>query len=362
MNVAFRVDSSPMIGSGHVMRCLTLADALSKLGHEIIFVCKEHESNLIHKIMESGYEVKGLPVMSGNDVSSRLAHAEWLGGSQEEDSEQTIEVLKSYRIDLIVVDHYAIDELWHKKIRPFVKRILVIDDLADRCHECDYLIDQNYGRDYHSYDGLKPEHAKLFTGPEYSLLKPVYAEYRGVKNREINFPLKSILIYFGSGSDAWHYIEVSLMALCDEALLDIEIDVVVPGGEADPQRILELVKSRGKVTLHRNLPDLAGLMFSADLAIGAGGATTWERCCAKLPSLVIAIASNQEPACEALHKNDLIEYLGIGKYVSAEMITNKINSLGIERLTELSERSGSIVSGDGAHLIAKHIHADLVML
>ncbi len=115
MRFAIRTDASLTIGSGHVMRCLALAHALSELGNEVVFICKEHDSNLINKIIDSGYEVKALPLASANKLDSPHLYAEWLGGTQEDDSVKTIAAIKSVDVDWMIVDHYAIDECWHKK-------------------------------------------------------------------------------------------------------------------------------------------------------------------------------------------------------------------------------------------------------
>ena len=149
LKVAFRCDASIQIGSGHVMRCLTLANELHDKGVEITFVCREHPGHLFDFIETSKHCLMSLPLPTSLAVG-KLAHAQWLGVTQEEDARQSIEALKIIgHVDWLVVDHYALDVEWETAMRVGTEHIMVIDDLADRKHDCDVLLDQNY------YDGLE---------------------------------------------------------------------------------------------------------------------------------------------------------------------------------------------------------------
>ena len=146
MKVIFRVDASLQIGTGHVMRCLTLARVLKENGADVKFICRKHEGNLIDKIHSSGFNVNELEVLERIEVNDKLAHSYWLGATQQQDSDDCIEILKAEKIDWLIVDHYALDELWQKRLKPYYKKLMVIDDLADRKHRCDILLDQTFGR------------------------------------------------------------------------------------------------------------------------------------------------------------------------------------------------------------------------
>ena len=137
MNFIFRVDSSSQIGSGHIVRCLTLAKELKKRDYKCKFICRDHNNNLIKKIKKENFEVVTLfnsnklrAVKRNNTKHSN--YYSWIGASLKEDVNQTIDVLKSEKVDWLVIDHYGIDYKWEKKIRPYVKKIMVIDDLANR--------------------------------------------------------------------------------------------------------------------------------------------------------------------------------------------------------------------------------------
>ncbi|MGO3642221.1 MAG: UDP-2,4-diacetamido-2,4,6-trideoxy-beta-L-altropyranose hydrolase, partial [Psychrobacter sp.] len=144
MNVVFRCDASIQIGTGHVMRCLTLADELTSQGAKCYFICREHEGNLIDFITQKGYEVyklEAIPLNNSNKdkAESTLFHSEWLGTSQAEDAKQSIDIISDIEPEWLIIDHYALNDYWEQKLRPYCNKILVIDDLADRKHDCDVL-------------------------------------------------------------------------------------------------------------------------------------------------------------------------------------------------------------------------------
>jgi len=184
LKILIRTDSSVQIGTGHVMRCLTLADELRERGAEIVFVCRDFAGNLC------GY------------TEGNLKHAAWLGADWQTDARQVEEIIKDFNThpDWLVVDHYALDERWERYLRSYVKKIMVIDDLADRPHDCDLLLDQNFYENLESrYDGLAPSGCKKLLGPKYALLRPEFREER--KNlRKRDGYVKRIMIFFG-GSD-----------------------------------------------------------------------------------------------------------------------------------------------------------------
>lgn len=296
LHICIRTDASLLIGSGHVMRCLALANALSVLGNKVVFICKEHNSNLITKIMEFGYEVKGLSINSDIYVDSPLAHAEWLGGTQEDDAEKTIDAIKSLDIDWIIVDHYAIDEYWHKKIRPYVKRIFVIDDLGDRKHDCDILLDQNLGATKEKYREIVPKYCELLLGPQYALLRPEFAQWRekSLERRKYTEKPKNILVSLG-GVDP-HNITTDVINVLSKisSLADAQVNVVL-GSQSPHVDAVKMAskKSSLKINLHVDSKRMAELMSQADLAIGASGSSSWERCTLGLPSISYVIADNQ---------------------------------------------------------------------
>ncbi|MFH1884106.1 MAG: UDP-2,4-diacetamido-2,4,6-trideoxy-beta-L-altropyranose hydrolase, partial [Planctomycetota bacterium] len=225
-----RADASGQIGTGHVMRCLTLADELRGRGAEVIFVCREFAGNLCGYIEEKGYIVHRLPVSNDqeHDFESNLKHASWLGADWQTDARQVEEVFKDLdtHLDWLVVDHYALDEKWEGYLRPYVKKIMVIDDLADRAHDCDLLMDQNFHENLESrYDGLVPPGCIKLLGPKYAALRPEFREVR--KNlRKRDGHVKRIMIFFG-GSDPTNETAKTLEAMYMLNRPDVAVDVVV---------------------------------------------------------------------------------------------------------------------------------------
>ena len=204
MNIVFRCDASIQIGTGHVMRCLTLADELAHQGAKCHFICREHEGHLIKLIAQKGYDTYKLEVESQdifnkkNDNEPVLFHSKWLGSTQEEDARQTEEIIKTLQPEWLVIDHYALDSYWEKKLRPHYNNILVIDYLADRKHDCEVLIDQTFGRDEQDYHNLAPNHCAILCGTTYALLRPEFSKWRqySLERRKDN-SLQHVLINLG---------------------------------------------------------------------------------------------------------------------------------------------------------------------
>lgn len=358
MRLAFRADASSQIGTGHVMRCLTLADGMRSAGAECLFVCRAHEGHLMKHIRSRGYEVLNLATSTSADssTSTSLAHASWLGVDWQTDAEQTRRMLGSQPFDWLIVDHYALDHRWETFMRSSCNHIMAIDDLADRQHNCDILLDQNHGSSEDRYRGLAPLNCMQLHGPEYALLKPEYAEQRTRKVAGDGRVLR-VLIYFGGGADERNLTGITVRAFQAPQLAHIELDIVVGAAYAYQSSLEEIAAKRGNAAIHCQLPDLAHLMAKADLSIGAGGATSWERCCMGLPSIVISIAENQRPSCHALSNDKLIDYLSDLNQVTPELIRDRVLSLlkRPEFLREMSDRGMRLVDGKGIKKITKFL-------
>ena len=344
MRFAIRTDASLIIGSGHVMRCLALAHALSELGNEVVFICKEHDSNLINKIIDSGYEVKRLPLTSANELGSPLTYAEWLGGTQEDDVEKTISAINSIEVDWMIVDHYALDDFWHKKIRPYVKRIFVIDDLGDRNHDCDILLDQNLGATREKYQEIVPKDCEFLLGPKYALLRPEFAQWRekSLERRKQIIKPKNILVSLGGVDPKNITTDVIREFSKIPTLADAEVNVVL-GSQSPHSNAVELAakKSPLKINVHVDTKRMAELMSQSDLAIGASGSSSWERCALGLPTINYVIADNQKRIAQELAKNGASITIRSNKDLLDAI--RKIN----ESLSAFSLASAGLVDGIG---------------
>jgi UDP-2,4-diacetamido-2,4,6-trideoxy-beta-L-altropyranose hydrolase len=336
MRVVFRADASRVIGSGHVMRCLTLATALRERGAEVWFVTRELEGHPFRMIEREGIGLLRL------DASTAM--------SEEADAAGTSTALRrsSLAPDWVVVDHYELGATWEASLREQTGRLMVIDDLANRRHECDLLLDQNeLPSTPPRYEGLMPSSGQLLLGPRYALLQPSFAEARAlVAPRE--GPVRRLFIYFG-GADRRNLTDRCLDAFLALGPTGIDVDVVVSDASPDLPAIRRRAARHPNIHLHEALPTLAPLMAKADLALGACGATTWERCCLGLPALVVTIADNQRRNAAALHEAGAVEWLGDQDDVHAPRIGAALRA-NIERgLTrDWSLRCSALVDGAGA--------------
>lgn len=376
ITVAFRVDASLQIGTGHVMRCLTLADALKAQGAQCHFLCREHPGNLIGQIKSKGHRVHTLtssnpgestesPAVSQaankrTGQSGEPAHAHWLGTTQEEDAASCATILIRIEPDWLVVDHYALDERWEQAATPAKAKLMVIDDLADRPHSCDLLLDQNLGRANSDYEPLVPARCTVLTGPSYALLRPEFAQQRPCSLARRRTPaLEHVLITMG-GIDRDNATGRVLEAL-KAAKLPKSCRITVVMGAQAPwlQSVRRVARTMPWPTqVQVNIPDMAGLMAQADLAIGAAGSTSWERCCLGLPTLMMALAENQIFIADNLHRRNVAISLGDVSQAPSNLcsVIAKLKSHP-GSLTDISSSAAAIVDGTGTATIVKHLLA-----
>lgn len=293
VSVAIRVDASVRMGAGHLQRCLTLADALRERGARSTFVCRSLPEQFDETLARKGHDLIRLaPARETVVGETSPPHAAWLGSTQREDAEQTAAALDATDLDWLVADHYALDARWESAMRPFARHILAIDDLADRPHDCDLLLDQNYYVDLHDrYAGWVAADSRQLLGPRYALLRSGFAQARAAV-RERDGEVHRVLVFFG-GSDVDNYTGLALEALAEVGRPDLAVDVVVGLMNPHAAQLEAACATRSNARFFRQTEDMPRLMADADLAIGAGGGATWERCCLGLPTLAVAVADNQ---------------------------------------------------------------------
>ena len=341
--IIIRVDSSAQIGSGHLMRCLTLAEQRRQdVDNEIYFISRDLENNLSDLITRRGFSLK---LLQRHEIDLSLkGYAAWLTVPQEVDAEETIKILKTLgTVDELIIDSYAIDINWEKLIRPYVKKIFVIDDLANRKHDCDILLDQNFHEDIElakeRYLKLVPENCELRIGLKYTLLRQEF--YDAKKNlRHRDGSIKNILVFYG-GSDLTNETMKALRALVKLNLKNVTVNVVV-GGSNSQREMIEKFCSQHDFNFYCQVNNMAELMNAADLSLGAGGSTTLERFFLGLPSIVTAIAENQEGGIQQLDKSGYVKYIGKAQNCSALDIVKAIESLQKNDLLQMQEKCLSI--------------------
>ncbi len=358
----FRVDASTEIGSGHVMRCLTLADELSDLGAKCEFICRPHKGDMIAVIEERGYSVIILPkgnIHEGKQGENSNAHAHWLGATLEQDAKDTIEALGKIVPDWLIVDHYALEARWERALSNACKRLMVIDDLADRPHVCDLLVDHGLEHTEANYNDLVAPHTRLLCGTEYALLRPEFSTMREESLARRHRPqLRRIIVSMG-GVDKDNATGKVLAGLAEnENLRTIELTVIIGPQAPWLDNVRQLCAAMPQpIRLLVDPIHMAELMRDADLAIGAAGTMSWERCCLGLPSIVCSIAKNQvgvasslERAGAALAVHDLTESLAaLGRHLAA--LTEP------EALVVMATNAARITDGRGASRIAAQLLA-----
>ena len=347
MKIVFRVDSSILLGSGHVTRCLVLAEELKKRGGEVAFISRSSPGDLNDFICEKGFLVfplKNSEYSGAESDFNKLIYdsRSWPKELQEIDASDSIKILEKIKPVWIIVDHYSLDVNWENIVRPYSRNLMAIDDLANRAHVCDLLLDQNWFENMEDrYKGLINVDCTQLLGPKYALLRPEFAkEKKKLRSKsEISQPYR-LFVFFG-GSDSHNLTSITVNALSHEKLKHLEVDIVIGSNNPHKEDLADLVAGRPSIKLHIQTDDMAEIMSRADFAIGSGGVNTLERLCLGLPSSVITCAQNQEIAITDLTKNNFVNF--IGTHLTIKMST--IESAIIEMINSIRDNNNYLSSG-----------------
>lgn len=302
--IVIRADASSDIGSGHVVRCLTLADGLKQHGATLEFICRDEPGHLAALIQNRGYRVSLIP-------------------DTQNDLDFTRGILSQAPASWLVVDNYRLGHAWETPLRPHLGRIMAIDDLANRYHDADILLDQNEVEQGKArYDGLVPPHCRRFQGARYALLTPDFQDYRPAVPAHDGC-IRKILVYFG-GADQNQLTMQSLAALEGT---EVRITALVGWQNQDIDAIKSWCSTRASIEFSLPVRNMAELVAAYDLIIGAGGTTTWERCALGKPALVVTVASNQEALTAHLASRGAVLWLGRKEEFSAIGLRSAIDAL-----------------------------------
>jgi UDP-2,4-diacetamido-2,4,6-trideoxy-beta-L-altropyranose hydrolase len=355
MKIVFRTDASNKIGTGHFMRCLSLAEECKKFGAQVDFICSNLPPYFAQLLQKNKIKLLALEKTESCGFNDQLPHSAWLEGGQKLDANASIHVIGEERYDWLVVDHYALDHRWEESLRPYAKKIMVIDDLADRLHNCDLLLDQNlYSNLKVRYIDKVPADCRLLLGPKYALLREEFKISRnGMKVR--TGELRNVLIFFG-GIDLDNYTCDAINALATSGL-NLRVDVVIGIHHPCKNQILRLCEEYDYFC-HVQTTNMAELIANADLAIGCGGGAIWERCCLGLPAITFCAAENQ--------RNQIDIAAEIGILFAPKTPCSLIEVIGSHllalidnpRLVKLiSSNASKIVDGEGVIRVVESIRA-----
>lgn len=314
------------------MRCLTLAHELNNDGWDCTFSCNPEARELIPALKSD------FPFISPEDLGTE--------------------------VDLLVVDHYSLDKQYEYQCRKWARKILVLDDLADREHDCDILLDQTFGREANDYQLLTPSNCKILAGTKYALLREQFVDYVPVSlKRRANSSsgIKRVLVSLGT-MNIFNITTKALQALelHQESALQI---YVILGAKAsflnEVKTQIKAINAAGfhKVELHINVENMAEMMANADIAIGAGGTTSWERCALGLPTINIMLANNQQKISQELDKAGAIINMGWHDDVTPKDIAETLTLLNQtpDKLRQISMRASQICDSSGANRLIMEI-------
>lgn len=355
MKIGIRVDSSSAMGSGHLMRCALLGRYFRELGDDIFFLSRELPLHQIEQIEADRFKVFRLRAPAETPAGDSPLFEQWLGVSPDDDACETLEILAGLSgIDWLIVDNYALDARWEQRVRPFVKKIMVIDDLADRVHDCDLLLDQNFYDCYDSlYADLVPPHCAKLLGPDYLLLRN---EFLGLPRKPVRKQVRHLLITMG-GSDPLNLTQWALELVAGQVASPLEITVVIGPGYAWEEKLRRSIRNlsgeRHKITVLKNISYMHEVMHGADVAITAGGSTVYELAFVGVPSIVVAANETQVESSSFLHRHGALEYIGQYRDGLDQRLLEKLELLlsDFHFRWRLSNSSKSLIDGNGKQRI-----------
>ncbi|MEX0803124.1 MAG: UDP-2,4-diacetamido-2,4,6-trideoxy-beta-L-altropyranose hydrolase, partial [Candidatus Binatia bacterium] len=331
----FRADAAPTMGGGHVQRCLALADAFAELGWRCGFACREGTIETVPALKSSPHDFVALR------------------GTAEDEAAELKALVRS-PCDLLVVDHYGRDRAFETACRSFVKRILALDDQPCRVHDCDSLLDATPGRMAAEYEELVPADCTQLLGADFALLRRQFAACRPsvLARRQRKHPVERLLVSIGT-TDPQNLTAIVLRGVAESGV-SVPVDVVLGSAAPHLEATRRLIATLDiDARLHVDVADMAQLMSEADLAIGACGYSSFERCCLGLPTLAVLAAENQRPYWKALTATGAIERIGEGGELTPERVAASLRILAAdhERRMTMSRKSAAVCDGRGARRV-----------
>lgn len=339
--ILIRADANEHIGTGHVMRCLSIANAFVQAGHEVKFITADHRGDGL--IQSRGFE-------------SICLNSEWT----QMEGEEIDRVLRSYRPDLLLVDSYFVTEPYLSSLSNCVT-LAYIDDLNDSVWNLDFLINYNIFGTVADYSRYKETRTRLLLGPTYA---PLRNEFKNIPGHEINDAknIKDIMVSAG-GADPEGITEKLIESVCDD-LSDIAFHFVV--GVLNPrlEKIRALANEHRNVILHINEKNMSALMKFCDVAISAAGSTLYELCACGTPTITYTLADNQLTLADEFRKQGIMLSAGDcrGNACFIPGLAEHLHDLiaDKEKRGQLSVRMQSLVDGCGAERIVGIIWGQIV--
>lgn len=353
MIVGIRVDASPTMGLGHLVRCLSLAQALTRSGARVFFLTRDLGIDSAARIAAAGFPAHQLRSAPNGwtPPSGAPPHAQWAGLSAVDDARESAEAMAAQGPDWVVVDHYAFDASWHRIVAGATgARLAAVDDLADRDFDVDLLVDHNLDRGTGKYLGRVPARTRQLLGPRHALIG---ARFTRARPHVPSGSMKSVGIFMG-GVDTHGMSVIAWRACRRVARFDGAIEIVTTSANARLEDVRKQIANDPLTTLNVDLPDLADFFARHDLQVGAGGGASWERCSVGAPTLLLVLAENQRSVVPALSEAGVVAALPGLETPSEESIGRAVATLAREpgRLASMSSAGRRLVDGRGAERVA----------
>jgi UDP-2,4-diacetamido-2,4,6-trideoxy-beta-L-altropyranose hydrolase len=339
-SLLIRADAGTQIGTGHLMRCLALAQAWRAGGGRAVFLVGQGASLLAGRPGAEEFSARPLDAPAGS----------------REDAGRTAEAAAAERSHAVVVDGYAFGADYQRRLKDAGLRLLFVDDHGHAGEYCaDLVLNQNIDAAPGPY-AKRAAHTRLLLGTRYALLRREFRTH-GAWRRAIAPRVRRILVTLGGGDpDNVTLTVIRALRLLDDPALEA---VVVAGGANPHLRALEEAArgARFPIRLVRDVPEMPALMTWADLAVSAGGTTCWEMACLGLPHLVLVLADHQKAIAAGLDRAGSVVSLGEARSCSAEEIAGRLRSLGEDARARdaMSRRGRELVDGQGALRVAREL-------
>ncbi|MDP4093171.1 MAG: UDP-2,4-diacetamido-2,4,6-trideoxy-beta-L-altropyranose hydrolase [Bacillota bacterium] len=345
LNIAIRADGSPDIGMGHIMRCLSLAEELERIGCSVYFL-----SNFAAGIREIGKAGLKAIELQGSDLDSSI--------DLKSEADLIIKLIGTYEIDVLIIDTYNVDFEYLSKLKKNVKKLVYIDDINKFSYPVDVLVNGNITGEYLNYHKYS-ENEMMLLGPQYNLIR---GEFKNLPARSTNKEVKSMMITTG-GSDPYNLsIRIPEVLLKVDELKDLKVNIVVGNMFSNKDRLHEMRKKNENIILHENVRHMSEIMLSSDLAISSGGSTLYELCACGLPTLAFIMADNQEFIAEKMSEFGYVKNLGWYNELDEKVIKDNVKLISEDcRLRkEMAIRGQTLVDAQGAKRVATSIIGQLV--
>ncbi|MFC9541767.1 UDP-2,4-diacetamido-2,4,6-trideoxy-beta-L-altropyranose hydrolase [Lysinibacillus sp. NPDC056959] len=351
MNIVFRVDASFQIGSGHVMRCLTLANQLKDVGMQISFISRDLPGNM-NDYIATQFPVKALPTINVPNTS------QWIKENWSQDVLETAKNLDHNIPSLLIVDHYSLDFQWENAMYKYVSKIMVIDDLANRKHDCDILCDPTVTRKKDDYKNLIPSKSKIYCGAKFVIIRREFREYQ----KNTYTPSKKPCIHIFFGSMDFNNFTFKFTKYLLENFKNISLIIIISSKYKNSSDLMGLILHyKNRVEIYIDVENMEYYMYQADFAIGAPGTATWERACIGLPAIYLATNNNQHDILVNLNKQKLCVYLGKAWDIEEIKFVNSVSAIIRDTglLKEIQKNCRDLVDGLGVNRLLEIITEEL---